>query len=91
MSQNTKGRGEGAAERMSRDAEAEGRSGELASSPGVIVVRWVARPYGVETFYPECRLSELFCSLRKTKTLTRRDIEIIKEMGFEVRTKEIKL
>ncbi len=74
--------------------EAEGRRPEEYSGvtlSGEIVVRWVARPYGVETFYPECEMSRLLCALRKTKTLTRRDIELIKQMGITVKTKEVRL
>lgn len=58
--------------------------------PQYLEVR-VERPYGIRTIYPECPVSRLFAELLKQKTLTRRDIELIKRLGFEVRVKEIVL
>lgn len=47
--------------------------------------------YGRETFKPECEVSIMFCRLLKQKTLTREDLNLIKELGFEIKTKEISL
>lgn len=40
--------------------------------------------YGRKTFYPRCEQSLLFAKLLKHKTLTSRDIDLIKAIGFEV-------
>lgn len=40
--------------------------------------------YGNTFFYPSCDKSRLFASLRGTKTLTRTDIDIIKELGYQI-------
>lgn len=53
----------------------------------------VRSPYGVETIYPECPLSRLFCELLGQKTLTKENVENIKRLGFffYVKTNEVKL
>lgn len=51
----------------------------------------LSRPYGIETLRPECPRSQIFAELLKQKTLTRRDIEQIKRLGFDVRVKEVVL
>lgn len=53
----------------------------------------VRSPYGVETIYPECPVSRLFCELLRQKTLTRENVETIKKLGFvfEVKREEVKL
>ena len=43
--------------------------------------------YGTETIYPDCEPSKIFAELLKQKTLTREDIETIKRLGYEVRTR----
>lgn len=48
----------------------------------------VAGRYGVETIYPECETSRLFCKLLKQKTLTRENVERIKALGYVVETIE---
>jgi len=40
--------------------------------------------YGTETIYPACEKSKLFVNLLKQTTLTRRDIQIIKALGYEI-------
>jgi hypothetical protein len=40
--------------------------------------------FGVEKIYPACTTAESFCSLIGQKTLTERDIAIIKKLGYEV-------
>lgn len=52
-----------------------------------LTVKHVSR-YGVETFYPECELSRLFADLLNQKTLTRKNVEMIKRLGFVIKTKE---
>lgn len=47
--------------------------------------------YGRETIKPECDLSKMFAELLKQKTLTRRDIEIIKSLGYEIKQKVVEL
>lgn len=47
-------------------------------------------PYGSyvnKLYYPDCELSKSFCLLLKQKTLTDKDLEIIKSMGYLVRTR----
>ncbi len=40
--------------------------------------------YGNETIYPACPNSQLFAKLLKQTTLTRSDLSIIKQLGYEV-------
>lgn len=40
--------------------------------------------YGNETIYPACDQSRLFAELAKQKTLTHREIRIIKELGYTI-------
>jgi len=47
-------------------------------------------PYGRSTLVPECKLSRLFAELLGQKTLTAQNIILIKALGFEVVTKEVK-
>ncbi len=44
--------------------------------------------YGNELFYPACEQSRLFAVLANTKTLTKRDLGIIKELGYEIKLKQ---
>lgn len=43
---------------------------------------------GRETYRPECPVSMGFARLLKQKTLTRENIDAIKDMGFEVKEKQ---
>ena len=38
--------------------------------------------YGLERIFPVCENSKLFSEIAKTKTLSKKDIEIIKELGY---------
>ena len=40
--------------------------------------------YGNDKIYPVCEKADVFCKLIGQKTLTERDIKIIKELGYEV-------
>lgn len=51
----------------------------------------VAKPYGNETIIPECETSRLFAELLEQKTLTRKDVERIKKLGYEIVVKEVRL
>lgn len=42
----------------------------------------IKEPYGVETIYPVCDVARLFCELLRQKTLTRRDVEVLKRLGY---------
>jgi hypothetical protein len=44
--------------------------------------------YGNETFYPACETSELFAKLLKQKSLTRKNIEVIKKLGYTIEVKQ---
>jgi hypothetical protein len=44
----------------------------------------IVNKYGNDKIYPVCPLSQGFCKLLVQKTLTERDIGIIKSMGFAV-------
>lgn len=57
---------------------------------GTLIVS-VFEPYGRVTIKPECELSRLFAELLGQKTLTATNIEVIKQLGFEVKTMEVKL
>lgn len=51
-------------------------------------------PYGSynNTLYvPECETSKAFCKLLKQKTLTAENLEVLKELGYEIKTKEKQL
>jgi hypothetical protein len=41
--------------------------------------------YGVDKIYPACPKAELFCKLVSQKTLTQRDVGLIKQLGIEVK------
>lgn len=48
-------------------------------------------PYGSyvnKLYLPECDTARLFCELLKQKTLTAENLEVIKKLGYEIRTKE---
>lgn len=55
-----------------------------------LTVKYISR-YGIETFVPLNEIAKLFCELLKQKTLTRRNIETIKKLGFEIKTEEVRL
>ena len=40
--------------------------------------------YGQEAIYPACEASKVFAALAGTKTLTRKDIDLIKQLGYSV-------
>jgi hypothetical protein len=48
-----------------------------------ITVR-IEKSYGVERIYPVCEKAKTFASMVKQETLTKRDIEHIKKLGFEI-------
>lgn len=48
----------------------------------------VINHYGRETIRPECELSRKFCDLLRQKTLTRFDVNRIKELGYIIKIKE---
>lgn len=52
----------------------------------VSIVLW----YGRETIKPQCRTSTIFAELLGQTTLTRANVNAIKRLGYEVRTKETK-
>lgn len=41
--------------------------------------------YGVDKIYPACPKAEVFCKLVNQKTLTERDVELIKQLNIEVK------
>lgn len=51
----------------------------------------IDRSFGRETIRPACPVSEKFCRLLKQRTLTREDVELIKQLGYTVKVKEIVL
>lgn len=40
--------------------------------------------YGVEKIYPVCRLSQTFAAIAGTVTLSKENINRIKELGYEI-------
>lgn len=40
--------------------------------------------YGENKFYPICEKSKVFADLLEQKTLTKKDLEQIKKLGFEI-------
>ena len=49
----------------------------------MITVR-IKNNYGVDSIYPVCEKAKLFAKMLGQKTLTRRDVASIKELGFAV-------
>lgn len=47
--------------------------------------------FGRATIRPECEQSRLFAELLKQSTLTEEDVTVIKKLGYEVKTLEVKL
>lgn len=45
-------------------------------------------PYGKETIYPICNRGRLLADYKNQKTLTRRDIQLLKELGFTFTVKQ---
>jgi hypothetical protein len=62
---------------------------KLLPGKSVPLVVSVRKPYGVETFYPECPCSKAFADLLRQKTFTRRDIENIKRLGYTIVSKDV--
>ena len=46
---------------------------------------YITNQYGRDVIKPACAMAQKFCDLIGQKTLTRRDIDHIKSMGYEVR------
>jgi len=40
--------------------------------------------YGKELIYPSCEVAKTFCSLTNKKTLDKRDISLIKQLGYDI-------
>lgn len=50
----------------------------------------IQNKYGKEYIYPACSNAFIFCQLLgEQKTLTRKDISFIKELGYEVKVKPL--
>lgn len=52
-----------------------------------ILVR-IEQRYGQRDVVPACRTAELFAQLAGTKTLTKPSIELIKQLGYEIRVEQ---
>jgi len=44
--------------------------------------------YGVERIYAVCNKAKLITKLKQSKTLNREDISILKELGYQIETKQ---
>ncbi len=66
------------------------RANSLGTLDRVLLVEKVVA-YGRESYYPADERSLAFCELLGQKILTTKDIENIKKIGFEIKTKEIVL
>lgn len=62
----------------------------METCKGTLIVS-VVDYFGRTTIKPECELSRLFAELLRQRTLTPDDVERIKRLGYEIRTKEVKL
>jgi len=51
----------------------------------------IVEHYGRETIRPECELSRNFAALLGQRTLTRTNINKIKELGYIIKLKEVNL
>lgn len=52
-----------------------------------IIVR-IVQQYGQQVVQPVCRTSEIFASIAGTKTITKPTLELIKQLGYEVRVEQ---
>jgi len=50
----------------------------------------VDKAYGGYLFYPVCDKAKTFAELAKTKTLSYQAIKLIKQLGYEVVSKDVK-
>jgi hypothetical protein len=50
----------------------------------------VDKAYGGYLFYPVCDKAKTFAELAKTKTLSNQAIKLIKQLGYEVISKDLK-
>jgi hypothetical protein len=48
----------------------------------------IKRHYGAEMIYPDCDKSKLLAELLRQTTLTRRDLGVIKKLGFLIDQKQ---
>ena len=44
----------------------------------------IKKQYGTERIYPRCETSELLCRLIQQSSFTRRDIDLIKQLGYKI-------
>jgi len=44
--------------------------------------------YGVERIYAVCNNAKLITKLKQSKTLSKEDISILKELGYRIETKQ---
>ena len=44
--------------------------------------------YGQQVAYPACEQSKLFATIAETKTLTRRTLQLIKKMGYQINVEQ---
>ena len=44
--------------------------------------------YGVERIYAVCNNAKLITKLKKSKTLSKEDISILRELGYKIETKQ---
>lgn len=51
----------------------------------------IEKPYGTETAYPACNTAHLFCLLLDQSTLTKGNIAVLKQLGYEIVVKEVNL
>ena len=47
--------------------------------------------YGVERIYAVCNNSKLITKLKQSKTLNKEDISILRELGYQIETKQPKI
>ena len=64
---------------------------EVFSTSNRVIIIQYTNYFGRETFTPVNKLAKQFTDLLGQKTLTRKDIAKIKELGFIIQQKEIEL
>ena len=47
--------------------------------------------YGVERIYAVCNNAKLITKLKQSKTLNKEDISILRELGYQIETKQPKI
>ena len=54
----------------------------------LVILVQLGHQYGQEVIHPACEKSELFCQIAGTRTLTRKLVQQIKQLGYRVEVQQ---